>query len=58
LLPIYSGLALLTIFLAWRAFHGSRLNADNPPALIPFMGMNVILNLLTPVLLAAGLFLG
>jgi 1,4-dihydroxy-2-naphthoate polyprenyltransferase len=58
LLPIYSGLALLTIFLAWRAFRGSRLNADNPPALIPFMGMNVVLNLLTPVLLTAGLFLG
>lgn len=58
LLPVFSGLALLTSFFAWRAYQGSRRNADNPQALIPSMGLNVILNLLTPVLLAVGLIIG
>lgn len=58
LLPIWSGLALLTVFLAWRAYQGSRQNAENIPALIPSMGMNVIINLATPLLLAIGLWIG
>ena len=58
LLPVFSGLALLTIFLAWRAYQGSRQHAENIPALIPSLGMNVIINLATPVLLAIGLWIG
>jgi 1,4-dihydroxy-2-naphthoate octaprenyltransferase len=58
LLPIWSGLALLTIFLAWRAYLGSRQQAEDIPALIPSMGMNVIINLVTPLLLAIGLWIG
>ena len=58
LLPLLSGLALLTVFIAWRTYRGSRLYAENIPALIPSMGMNVVLNLVTPVLLAIGLILG
>ena len=58
LLPIWSALALLTAFLAWRAYRGARQNAENIPALIPSMGTNVIINLVTPVLLAVGLFIG
>jgi len=58
LLPLFSALALLTSFLAWRAYQGSRQNSENIPALIPSMGMNVIINLLTPVLLAIGLWIG
>jgi len=58
LLPLFSGLALLTAPLAWRAYQGSRQNAENIPALIPSMGMNVIINLVTPVLLAIGLWIG
>jgi 1,4-dihydroxy-2-naphthoate octaprenyltransferase len=58
LLPLLSALSLLTTFLAWRAYHGSRENAENIPALIPSMGINVIINLVTPVLLAIGLFIG
>ncbi len=58
LLPLFSALSLLTVFIAWRAYQGSRLNAENIPALIPSMGMNVIINLLAPVLLAIGLWIG
>ena len=58
LLPVFSLLALLTVFLAWRAYQGARRSVDNTPSLIPFMGMNVMINLLTPVLLAIGLFIG
>lgn len=57
LLPWTSLLALLTLVLSWKAFRGAFENAENIPALIPSMGMNVIINLATPVLLALGLFL-
>jgi 1,4-dihydroxy-2-naphthoate octaprenyltransferase len=58
LLPVWSALSLLTAFLAWRAYHGARQYSENIPALIPSMGINVILDLVTPVLLAIGLFIG
>jgi 1,4-dihydroxy-2-naphthoate octaprenyltransferase len=58
LLPIFSLIALLTAILAWRAYQGTHQNAENIPALIPSMGMNVIINLVTPLLLAVGLFIG
>jgi 1,4-dihydroxy-2-naphthoate octaprenyltransferase len=55
LLPVFSLVALLTGVIAWRTFRGAQQNAENIPALIPSMGMNVIINLATPVLLAVGL---
>jgi 1,4-dihydroxy-2-naphthoate octaprenyltransferase len=58
LLPVPSLIALLSAVLAWRAYRGARQNAENVPALIPSMGMNVIVNISTPVLLAIGLFVG
>jgi 1,4-dihydroxy-2-naphthoate octaprenyltransferase len=58
LLPASSLIALLTAPLAWRAYQGAFQNAENIPALVPSMGMNVIINLATPVLLAIGLFIG
>ena len=58
LLPGFSLLALLTSVLAISAYRGARHNAENIPALVPSMGMNVILNLVTPALLAIGLFIG
>ena len=58
LLPVFSLAALLTVLLAWRVYQGAKQNAENIPALIPSMGMNVIINLSTPVLLAIGLFIG
>jgi 1,4-dihydroxy-2-naphthoate octaprenyltransferase len=58
LLPVSGLLALMTIIPAWIAFRGAYQNADNIPALIPSMGLNVVINLTTPILLAIGLFLG
>jgi len=58
LLPIYSLIAILTAVLAWRAYQNTSRNAENIPALMPAMGMNVIINISTPVLLAVGLFIG
>lgn len=58
LLPIYSLIAILTAVLAWRAYQNASQNAENIPALMPAMGMNVIINISTPVLLAVGLFIG
>lgn len=58
LLPLFSLITLLTAILAWQAYKGARQHADNIPALIPSMGMNVVVNLSAPVLLAVGLFIG
>lgn len=58
LLPWFSLIALLTVFMAWKAIRGARANAENIPALIPFMGTNVMINLITPVLLAVGVLIG
>jgi len=58
LLPPWSALAFLTLPLAWRAFQGARTHAVDVPKLIPSMGMNVMVNIITPVLLAIGLFIG
>jgi 1,4-dihydroxy-2-naphthoate octaprenyltransferase len=58
LLPVPCLLALLTSVLAWKAYRGARENAENIPALVPSMGLNVIIVLVTPVLLAIGLFIG
>ncbi len=57
-LPAPALLGLATLPLAAAAARGAlKFNADIP-RLIPFMGMNVVLNLLTPVLVGAGLMLG
>ncbi len=58
LMPKFSLLALLTIIPAWIAFQGAFRNANNIPALIPSMGLNVVINISTPVLLAVGFFIG
>ncbi len=57
LLPPFSLLALLTIVFAVQIVRTLLANSENIPALIPAMGQNVIINLLTPVLLAIGLFI-
>ena len=57
LLPPFSLLALLTIIFAVQIVRNLLANSENVPALIPAMGQNVIINLLTPVLLAIGLFI-
>ena len=58
LLPRFSLLALLTLVIAVQIIRNVLKNSENVPALIPAMGQNVIVNLLTPVLLAIGLFIG
>ena len=58
LLPRFSLLAMLTVILAVQVIRNVLANSENVPALIPSLGQNVIINLLTPVLLAIGLFIG
>jgi 1,4-dihydroxy-2-naphthoate octaprenyltransferase len=57
-LPVTTLFGLLTIFLAVPVALGVHKNADDIPNLLPFMGKNVLINILTPVLVAIGLFLG
>ena len=57
-LPVTALLGLLTIFLAVPVTIGVYKNADDIPSIIPLMGRNVLINILTPVLVAIGLFLG
>jgi 1,4-dihydroxy-2-naphthoate octaprenyltransferase len=56
MLPLYSFLALVTIALAIPTMKGVSKYAGDIPNLIPYMGKNVIINILTPALLAIGLF--
>ncbi len=58
ILPVFSLIALLTSILSWRNYQQVRRNAEDTPALIPSMGMNVIIILSTMLLLAIGLFIG
>ncbi len=54
--PLYSLLALLTVAIAMPTIKGVSQFSGDIPSLIPHMGKNVIINLLTPVLLAVGLY--
>jgi 1,4-dihydroxy-2-naphthoate octaprenyltransferase len=58
LLPNFCVLALLTAFWARHAYLDSRKNAENDSYSLRSMGINVVINLVTPVLLAIGLFIG
>ncbi|MBN2409858.1 MAG: prenyltransferase [Candidatus Aminicenantes bacterium] len=58
LLPVSGLLAVLTSFLAVRVCSGARKYADDIPHLIPYLGQNVMVIILTLVLLAVGLFIG
>lgn len=57
-LPKAALLGLLMLPLALQVVRGARRHAEDTPALLPFMGMNVVVNLLTPVMVAVGLVLG
>jgi 1,4-dihydroxy-2-naphthoate octaprenyltransferase len=57
ILPPFTLLALLTLIFSAQIIRSVLANSENVPALIPAMGQNVIVNLLTPVLLAIGLFI-
>jgi len=58
LLPRLCLIGLLTLALAVPAAHGAYRHADDVEKLTPFLGMNVLINLLTPTLVAVGLFFG
>ncbi len=58
LLPFGALLGVLTIALAVPIASGAMKNYDSVPDLVPFMGKNVVLILLTNVLLAVGIFIG
>jgi 1,4-dihydroxy-2-naphthoate octaprenyltransferase len=57
-LPGFSLLGLLTTIIAIPAFIGALRYAENASKLIPYMGLNVVINIATPVLVAVGLFIG
>ena len=57
ILPFAGLLGLTSIALAVPTVRGVARYADDIPKLIPFMGMNVMINISTPVLLAIGLFI-
>lgn len=56
-LPLWSLLGLLTLPLAVPAALGAMRYADDLQKLAPSMGQNVLINILTPVLVAVGLFI-
>ena len=58
LLPAWALLGLLTLPLAVGAGRGAHRRAEDISNLVPFMVQNVLLNIVTPVLMAIGLFLG
>ena len=57
ILPVGSLLGLATLLLAIPLLKGSITHSDDIKNLIPFMGKNVLVNLLTPVLVAVGIFI-
>jgi len=57
ILPLSGLLGLASIGLAIPTIKGVSKHADDIPRLIPYMGMNVGINIITPVTLAIGLFI-
>ncbi len=55
-LPLSSLVALASIALAVTTVKGAARYADDIPRLIPYMGRNVVINIVTPLLLAISLF--
>jgi len=56
-LPIWAALGFITILIALPASFGAIKNADDLPKLAPSLGMNVLISILTPILVAIGLFI-
>jgi 1,4-dihydroxy-2-naphthoate octaprenyltransferase len=58
LLPAACLIGLLTLFIATPTFLSAYQHNDKMEKLIPAMGMNVLINLVTPVLVGIGLLIG
>lgn len=58
ILPGESFLATGTAFIAFPTFKGVKEHFDSIPELIPYMGKNVLITILTPALLAISLLMG
>ncbi|MFW6136284.1 MAG: prenyltransferase [Chloroflexota bacterium] len=56
LLPLTSLLGLLTLVLVVPTARGAYVRADDMERLVPFLGLNVVINVATPLLVAIGLF--
>jgi 1,4-dihydroxy-2-naphthoate octaprenyltransferase len=56
--PFFSLLGLLTLILAIPASQCALRSADDLPKLMPALGQNVLVNILTPILVAIGFFIG
>jgi 1,4-dihydroxy-2-naphthoate octaprenyltransferase len=57
IMPLYSLIALLTLPLAVKASQGALKNYDQTEKLVPSLGQNVLIVLVTPALLTIGLLL-
>jgi 1,4-dihydroxy-2-naphthoate octaprenyltransferase len=57
LLPTASLLGLLTLVLVIHTARGAYVHANDMEKLAPFLGFNVIINVVTPALVAVGLFI-
>ncbi|MBU0494777.1 MAG: prenyltransferase [Chloroflexi bacterium] len=58
LLPLAALLGLLGLVLAVPACVGAYRYADDVGKLVPYLALNVLVNLITPMLVAVGLFIG
>ena len=56
-LPGLALMGLVSAVIAVPAYIGARRHHSDMEKLIPYLGMNVVINLLTPVLIAVGLFI-
>jgi 1,4-dihydroxy-2-naphthoate octaprenyltransferase len=57
-LPKLSLIGLITLVIAVPAFVGAYRHAEDTKELIPYMGLNVMINIVTPLLVALGLLVG
>ncbi|UCG53850.1 MAG: prenyltransferase [Candidatus Latescibacterota bacterium] len=57
-LPAMSLIGLIALGLALPAFLGAYRYAEDVKRLIPYLSLNVVINIVTPVLVAIGLFVG
>ena len=57
-LPLASLIGLFTLVMVLPISKGVLQHAENTEKLIPYMGKNVMINIITPVFVALGLFMG